>query len=311
VCTPVQKLVSVAVRINVLLEIYPPLIDREAKLNSSRHMIPKQMMEFVRSAVLVALLACSGLLQPIAIRADLIPVRHTEGLTHGFLELQTLDGNTIADGDLTKITKGDRVTNHMVFHFKDGSVSDETSVFTQRGTFRLLSDHLIQKGPAFKQPMETTLDAASGRVTAHYTDSDGKVKVVDEILKLPPDVANGIIPVLLNNVQPNVQQITVSMVVPTPKPRLVKLVVTPAGEDSFSVGGSSRKATRYLLKMELGGVTGVVAPLVGKQPPDTSVWILGGDAPAFLKSEGPQFEGGPIWRIETVSPVWPKSPSQK
>jgi hypothetical protein len=33
-------------------------------------------------------------------------------------------------------------------------------------------------------------------------------------------------------------------------------------------------------------VSGRVLPLLGKQPPDTHVWILGGDAPAFVKSEG-------------------------
>jgi len=53
------------------------------------------------------------------------------------------------------------------------------------------------------------------------------------------------------------------------------------------------------------GVAGVVAPIVRKQPPDIHVWILGGEAPAFVKSEGPLYLGGPIWRIELVSPVWP------
>ena len=33
--------------------------------------------------------------------------------------------------------------------------------------------------------------------------------------------------------------------------------------------------------MELGGIAGIVAPIIGKQPPDLHVWILGGDAPAF------------------------------
>ena len=32
-------------------------------------------------------------------------------------------------------------------------------------------------------------------------------------------------------------------------------------------------ATHYVLKVEIGGLAGVVAPLVGKQPPDSHVWI--------------------------------------
>ena len=77
----------------------------------------------------------------------------------------------------------------------------------------------------------------------------------------------------------------------------------------FSVGGSSRKAAHYVVHVEIGGAAGLVAPLLGKQPPDTHVWILGGEAPAFVKSEGPLFLGGPIWRIELTSPVWPSKPA--
>jgi len=82
----------------------------------------------------------------------------------------------------------------------------------------------------------------------------------------------------------------------------VKLVISREGEGSFSVGGSSYKTTRYVVKT--GGVAGLLAPLVGKQPQDTHVWILDGDAPAFVKLEGPLYLGGPIWRIELTSPLW-------
>jgi hypothetical protein len=92
----------------------------------------------------------------------------------------------------------------------------------------------------------------------------------------------------------------------TPKPRLVKLVITPAGEDSFSAGGASHKAVRFSVKVELGGLVGLIAPLLGKQPHDTSVWILGGEAPGFVRSEGPMYQGGPLWRIELASPLWPR-----
>jgi hypothetical protein len=94
------------------------------------------------------------------------------------------------------------------------------------------------------------------------------------------------------------------MVVFTPKPQLVRLAITPQGEEAFSIGGSSRKATHYVAKVEIGGAAGLVATLLGKQPSDSHVWILGGEAPAFVKSEGPLYLGGPIWRIELTSPVW-------
>jgi len=266
-----------------------------------------------RSGLLTALalsvlLAWTMLIQPSA-TADPVPVRYAQGAIHGFLVLQTLDGNTVADGDLTQVAKGDRVTGHLVFHFKDGSLYDETFVFTQRGTFHLLSDHLIMKGPTFKQPMETTLNTVTGQATVRYTDDDGKEKVVNEKEKLPPDLANGMIPILATNLQPGAAETKVSMLAATPKPRIVKLAFTPAGDESFSAGGATRKAAHYVMKIEIGGVAGAVAPIVGKQPPDTNVWVSAGDAPVLLKSEGPLYEGGPIWRIAPVSPTWPKSES--
>jgi hypothetical protein len=42
--------------------------------------------------------------------------------------------------------------------------------------------------------------------------------------------------------------------------------------------------------------------MIGKQPPNYHIWILGGTAPAFIREEGPLYEGGPIWRIEQISP---------
>ena len=43
---------------------------------------------------------------------------------------------------------------------------------------------------------------------------------------------------------------------------------------------------------------GLLAPLVGKQPPDQHVWILTGPAPVFIASETNFFMGGPMWRTE-------------
>jgi hypothetical protein len=132
-----------------------------------------------------------------------------------------------------------------------------------------------------------------------------KHKVETEHLQLPTDLANGLLFTLLKNIRPGVTRTEVSLLAVTPKPRIVKLTITPVGEEPFSVADSSRKAMHYVLKAELGGLTGVVAPLLKKQPPDIHVWILEGEAPAFVKMEGPLYVGGPIWRIELASPVWP------
>jgi len=130
-------------------------------------------------------------------------------------------------------------------------------------------------------------------------------------MELPPDVTNGMILTLLKNIRPETLSTTLPMVITSASPRLVKLVqlvVSPSGTDSFSVGGETHKATRFVVKVEIGGLVGFIAKLLGKVPPDSSVWILEGEAPAFVKSEAPLYAGGPVWRIELASPVWARAP---
>jgi hypothetical protein len=264
----------------------------------------------LRCRRLAILLACAVLLCPSNLSGERVAVRYSEGLVHGFLVLRTLDGDHLADGDLLQFPRGNRVTTKLVFHFKDGSLHDETAIYSQRGSFRLLSYHLVQKGPVFKTQMNLSLDASSGQVTIRHSD-DGKENVISERPQMPPDVANGIILTLLKNIRPETLQTTVSFLAATPKPRLVKLQIVPEGDDPFTSGGTKRKATHFAVKVQLGGLSGLVAPLLGKQPPDTHVWILQGQAPAFVKFEGALYLGGPIWRIELTSPVWPKTPADE
>jgi hypothetical protein len=262
------------------------------------------MVKRIRSLALVVLLTWALLLPSPVLSQSPVAVQYTEGVVRGFLVLRTLEGNILAEGDVTQFARGDRVTSRTVLRFKDGSINEETVVFSQRHIFRLISDHQVQKGAAFKQPMDVSVDGLTGQVTVRYTDNDGKEKTVTDQLKLPPNISNGMILTLLKNIRPDVPLTTLSMVAAAPKPRLVKLLISPEGEDSVLAGGSSHKATRYVVKVDIGGVAGVVAPLVGKQPQDTHIWILGGDAPSFAKSEGPLYGSGPIWRIELTSPDW-------
>jgi hypothetical protein len=245
-------------------------------------------------------------LMPVAPSAEPVAVRYAEGLVHGFLSLRSLDGKLLASGDLIQNASGNRVTTRLMFRFKDGSTHDETAVFSQSGHFRLLSDHLVQKGPAFDKPLDMTIDRASGRVVVKYKNDKGEDKVEDEKMELPDDLANGLIITLLKNVKLDALPPSLSFVAATPKPRLVKLKMFAAGDNSFSTASIGRKATHFVLKVDIGGVAGVVAPLLGKDPPDQHVWVLQGEAPAFVKSEATLFMGGPIWRMELVSPVWPK-----
>jgi hypothetical protein len=256
----------------------------------------------LRFCSLLALLLCVW--RPSA-PAERIPVRYAQGTIHGFLELRSDDGHVLASGDSTQVAHGDQVTTRTLFTFKDGSTDDETTVFSQRGVLRLITDHHVQKGPAFPHPMDVLIDARSRQVTVRSTGKDGKEEVKTDHLDLPPDLANGMVPLVIENLRSGAAETTVPIVVATPKPRLVKLMISSVGEDPISVVGSSRKALHYEIKIDIGGIAGLVAPLVGKAPPNIEIWILGGPAPTFLREQGPIYPEGPVMTIQLASPAWP------
>lgn len=263
------------------------------------------MQAFARRALAVLAVLAGPLLAAGALHAQPVATRYPEGVVHGFLALRTLEGENLAGGDLIQTVRGNRITSRIVFHFPDGSLHDESAVFTQGRRFSLQSYRLVQKGPKFPQPLDVKVEG--GQAVVRYTDDDGDQKVETDKVKVTADLANGMVPVLLKNVQTGTAKVKFPMLAATPKPRQVTLEVTPAGEETFSIAGTPRKAIHYVIKVDIHGIAGVLAPLVGKQPPDNHVWILAGDAPAFVKSEGPLYVGGPIWRIELASPTWPRA----
>jgi hypothetical protein len=108
--------------------------------------------------------------------------------------------------------------------------------------------------------METSVDAFSGQVTVRYKDQNGGEKILKERRDLPSDVANGLLFTLVKHIQPHVPQTTVSLVATTPKPRVVKLEILPEGEKAIASGNTKHETARYVVKVKIGGVAGLVAP---------------------------------------------------
>lgn len=238
--------------------------------------------------------------------ADPVRVRYQEGSVHGYLALRSLDGKLLAAGDLTQIVRHGRLTSRLIYRFKDGSIDDDTAVFTQNGTFRLVSDHRIQKGPIFSKPTELTIKAQSGEVTVRYTE-DGKEKVETTHMDLPDDLSNGILLDVVKNIPEEAAETKISYVAATPKPRLIKLSLKSDGTESFRSAGRVNHAHRFVIHADLGGIMGLIAPMLGKSPADSYAWVSGDEVPAFIRSESPLYLGGPVLRTELVSPVWDRS----
>jgi hypothetical protein len=235
--------------------------------------------------------------------ADPIPARSSQGATHGFLLLKGVDGKVIAVGDFIQTAHEKDVSARLIFRFRDGSVDDETTVFRQGRSFQLISDHHIQKGPSFPKPLDLSIDSAKSEVTCRET-KDGAMQARTEHIDLPDDLANGLVSLALQNAAPDMAETKVSYLVASPKPRIVKLSMKPESVEAYSVGGKTRQAKRYRIHIELGGVAGVVAPIIGKQPSDIDIWVADGEVPTVMRTEGALYEGGPIWTIVQTAPTW-------
>ncbi len=259
----------------------------------------------VTGTAIFCLLLAGIFLCPGLAAADPVPVRFSEGIARGFLVLSDSKGERIATGDFFQVGRGMEVTSRTVFHFKDGSLHDETVVFTQQRSFTLESYHLVQKGPAFEKEMDISLDRTTGNYLVKVKGPDeAKEKLLEGTINLPLDAYNGMIPIIVKNLAKGARE-TVHMVGFTPTPRVVGLEMVPAEEEKVMVGDLEKSVLHYILKPRLG-LLKIPAVLFGLMPPNNHVWVVTDEVPAFVRFVGPLAGDGPIWRIDLASPVWSK-----
>jgi hypothetical protein len=221
--------------------------------------------------------------------------------------MRSSEGKIIANGDLTQTLRNNLVTLRVTFRFRDGSLDDETAIYSQAANFKLIRDHHIQKGPSFPSPLDLSVEAATGQVISRTIEKDGKEKIEEDHLDLTPDLtSSGLLLIQLMNLSSIAPATTLSMLAPASKPRLVKVTATSTGEIPVTTGSLRRSAIDYQLKIDIGGLSKIVAPLIGKAPADMHIWIIPGEAPAFIRQQGQFFVGGPIWTVEQTIPTLPK-----
>ncbi len=267
-------------------------------------------MEGMRRFLALPALAALGLTLALARepRSTPVRVRFAEGMAHGFLELHDGGGALLASGDLYQVPRGDVIESRMVFHFRDSSRMEETVRFSQHGIFRVHSYHLIQQGPAFETDVDESLDASTGayRVVTHDRHS-GHDKQWQGSLAMPDDIANGLVTTIAKNIGAHDTAI-VHIVAFTPKPRVIELQLSPAAAQHVLNGERSEGVEVFDVKPKIGGVIGVIAKVAGKVPPDSHIWIVNDQVPAFVRFEGPMYIG-PVWRLDLTSPHWPHQTS--
>ncbi len=252
--------------------------------------------------MILLLLFTLGVLSPAA--AAPVRVRWPEGVTRGFVVVRSVEGAELGDGELQQTLVGRLVDSRLTLRFADGSRREEQTVFSQAGVFRLERYRLLQQGRSFPG-LDATFERKTGRYTATARETPGgAAERASGRLDLPADVYPGLTVTLIRNLTTR-DDATVQTVAFTPKPWLLKMILHRETEEPITIAGRTATAIRYLVKLELGGLTGVVAPLVGKAPPTLRYWVIGGTIPVFARFEGPMFLNGPVWRVEQALPRWP------
>ena len=250
-----------------------------------------------------ALLLAASASLPARSWAEPEVVRQVESSFHGFLVLRNQAGATIASGEVIQAPRKGHMSVRLVFHFKDGSIDDETTEYSQSGTFHLISDRHIQRGPYFPHPIDVSIDVPSQQARVVELDK-GPDAASTEHFDMPPDLSNGIVLNLIKNFPNNDEEAKVSYLAFSPKGRLVKLKISKVGQQSFKIAGRAFAANHYAIKIDLGGIAGVVAPIIGKQPSDIDVWTSAGRVPTIVRADGALYLNGPIVSIQLASPAW-------
>ena len=234
-----------------------------------------------------------------------IEVVYPEGVSEGFVTLKTLDGKTLADGELSQVTTGaDRLASRLTFRFSDGSLYDETVTYSQKKHLTMLSYQLIQRGPAFPEPLVISVNGETGHYQVRQREKTADEQSITGRIDLPADVYNGMTITVLKNLRGQAGA-RVHMLVFNPEPKLYEVELFRVDEeDTRNTTRKETKATavHYSLKPRLGWFTSALARLFGRTPPAYHFWLIKKDAPAFVRFEGSLYAGGPSWRIEQVSP---------
>lgn len=259
----------------------------------------------VTCAAVAIVMMMTGLGYP-SVAASPVAVRFPEGITHGYLVVRSLAGDTIGHGEMVQVVKeGDLVESRLVFRFKDGSVHDERVAFSQQRVFTLISYHLIQQGPSFPEQIDASVDRGTGEYKIRsQTGKDENEQVRKGQFVLPDDVYNGLLITVLINLQKGADT-TVRILSFTPAPEVITLRLEVAGERAVRIGDVSKQATQYVFKPQIGVIRKAIGKALGKLPANFhyDCWILAHDVPSFVQFEGPLQLMGPVMRIELMSPL--------
>jgi len=249
---------------------------------------------FMRRLVLIfAGLAGLVAAAPALARSPGDPIRlaWSEGDLAGMTTIHAPEGGEpIGFVEYHQTRTADRLSCVRVARFRDGS-SDEDSAEAKVGdTLEALSGRSIIRDKDGSTIVDMRIDVAGGRVQATWGPADAR-QHYDQAVALPPGTYWGpLVFLVLKNFAANAEgnSVVFRTVAPTPKPMVLDMELSRAGDASLDRTGIRIAATTYRLQPTIHWTLDPVVRLIA---PRATFWMLPGDPPALARFAGPRNYG--------------------
>jgi hypothetical protein len=211
-----------------------------------------------------------------------------EGTARGYPALRDLKGETLANGEFSQWTEGDRLHVRVRYDFSPDRWTEENSVLLQEPT--LVHERwswMEMRGGQVSRKFE--VDFRSGNATAE-TREGGEVHRWTEHLELVPGraFAGGAWPLAIRQCRERLlhgETVELQGVGFTPKPKMATVEITHDGVDRLSMADRSLTGDRFRIHPKVPWVVKVFVDV-----PDSLIWLTDQPPAAFLRWEGPLAE---------------------
>jgi hypothetical protein len=222
---------------------------------------------------------------------DPIRLVWSEGDIAGMTAIHGRDGGeAIGFVEYHQTRTADRLTCTRVARFRDGS-SDEDSAEAKIGdTLQAISGRSIIRDKDGSVIVDMRIDVAGGRVQASWGPADARQQY-DQPVALPAGTYWGpLVFLVLKNFAANAEgdKVVFRTVAPTPKPMVLDMELSRAGNAPLDRAGVRIEATMYRLQPTIHWM---VDPIVRMIAPRATFFMLPGDPPALARFAGPRNYG--------------------
>ena len=182
---------------------------------------------------------------------------------------------------------GDVLECARVARFTAGSSDEDTAKARVGTTLEAIAGRSIVRDARGATVVDLAIDVASGHLTGSFEDG-GRRHEIDEHADLSPGTYWGpLIFLVVKSFEANADgdRLVFRTVAPTPKPRVIDMVLVRTGTDRLAGARAGVRATRFELRPDVPWPVGTVVRWI---VPDTVFFVVPGAPPALARFAGPR-----------------------